>query len=179
MLGGLGHAGASDGNAAGTEANFACGSFVRFHLTIDDTQLAVENASFSSNGCGYMVAAAETLALNIEGRRLSMLHGLNDEDLFAAITAAIGDIGRERRDCASSVISALRFAFADFRVRQIEEFHVQTGIVCTCFGITESRIESEIEENGLQTLEQVSDACNAGMGCGSCRMLIQEMLDAR
>jgi len=29
------------------------------------------------------------------------------------------------------------------------------------------------------SVEAVGDVCNAGMGCGSCRMLIEEMIDGK
>jgi NAD(P)H-nitrite reductase large subunit len=43
--------------------------------------------------------------------------------------------------------------------------------------VTETTIERLINERSLQTVEEVTRACNAGGGCGSCRPIIQEMLD--
>jgi NAD(P)H-nitrite reductase large subunit len=50
-------------------------------------------------------------------------------------------------------------------------------LICTCFGISEDTIQSVISETGAETVEAVGDACNAGTGCGSCRFLIQELID--
>ena len=179
-LNSLRHTGVSVGvNAVGTEANFSCGSFVRFKLSIDAKSQYVVGANFSSNGCGYMLAAADVLAEAVVNKHLGDLHGLNTAELSALIRDQLDETPKDRRDCIDAATSALRVAFADFRTRQIEEFHGEKALICTCFGITEERIETIIEQNAITSVDQVSRRCNAGSGCGSCRMLIQEMIDSR
>jgi NifU-like protein len=169
----------ADADAVGAEANFSCGSFVRFHLSIDGRSASVTDAAFTSNGCGFMLAAAELLAERISGNRLNDLHGLTDNDLGQTVAAALSEVPNGRSDCVKACFAALRRAFADFRARQIEEFRGERALICTCFGVTEDTIESNIQDLALETVDDVSGACNAGSGCGSCRMLIQEMLDNR
>jgi NifU-like protein len=72
----------------------------------------------------------------------------------------------------------LQDAFADFRAFQIEEFAGEKALICTCFGVSEERIEKAITENNLQTVEEVGEFCRAGTGCGSCQPLIQEIIDS-
>lgn len=173
------HAGVSAGaNAVGTEANFSCGSFVRFKVLIDAENQYVTAANFSSNGCGHMLAAADVLAEAIVNKRLGDLHGLNTHELTALVRDQLGQTPTERRDCVEAAIRALRSAFADFRSRQIEEFQGEKALICTCFGVTEERIETIIEQNAITSVDQVSRHSNAGSGCGSCRMLIQEIIDS-
>lgn len=174
----LRHSGGESGNAVGSDANFSCGSFVRFRLNIDREQGTVINAGFTSNGCGYMIAAAEIVACEISGKMLADLHGLNDSTFDEPLSGSIGKCPLERANCRKAVLSAVRSAFADFRSRQIEEFCGEKALVCTCFGVTEEYIENAIVTSGLTTIDEVSLRTNAGSGCGSCRMLIQEMLDA-
>ncbi len=166
-------------NAEGRSASFQCGSFVAFSLRIDAESKTVSDASFRSNGCGYMIASADVLAELVMGRQLSELHGLNDGDLNSKIDNTLFSFPNERRQCVSVCIEALRQAFADFRVRQIEEFRGEKALVCTCFGVTEETIETHIREGSVKTVDEVSRICSAGSGCGSCRMLIQEMIDIR
>jgi NifU-like protein len=170
-------AAASDESAHFTDASFICGSFVRFSLTIDTATRRVETVRFKSSGCGYMVAAADVIAQSVEGRALADLHALSESDLMAIVSSTLGAAETGRHDCIDCVISALRGAFADYRARQIEEFRGEKALICTCFGVTEEAIEARIEERSLTTVDEVGAACNAGTGCGSCRMLIQEMLD--
>lgn len=165
-------------NASGTDASFICGSFVRFSIEIDPETKIVADARFQTNGCGYMIAAADGLAEIIKGKHLGDLHGLQSEELRNRIYEMLGEFDESRRQCGDCCIGALRTAFAGFRTRQIEEFCGEKALICTCFGVTEESIERHIEERAIQTVEEVGQFSNAGTGCGSCRMLIQEMLDA-
>lgn len=124
-----------------------------------------------------MLAAADILADAITGKDLSDLHGLADPKLTAWIEAEIGAIPSERHQCAAASFEALHNAFADLRSRQIEEFRGETALICTCFSVSEDTIANFIEQNSPTTVDDVAAACRAGGGCGSCRMLIQEMLD--
>lgn len=73
----LGHAGTVAGaNATGTAASFECGSLVRLSLRIDFEDKRISEAKFRTNGCGYMIAAADVLAEQMVGRKLTELHGL-------------------------------------------------------------------------------------------------------
>lgn len=166
-------------NAVGTGASFRCGSFVRFYLSIETESSTIDTVTFRSNGCGYMSAGAEILAKSLTGRRLTGLQGLSDTELAEIAQNELGDVPSARRECIEAGIQALRSAFAAFRVSRIEEFAGEQALICTCFGITEGRIEAVIRETGAVSLEDLSTACNAGLGCGSCRMMIEEMIDSR
>ena len=163
-------------DAVGVAANLSCGTFVRISLSVDDGS-AVTKVGISSNGCGYMLAAADILSEFVSGRLLSGLHGLSDHELTATISDVLGNIPGERLGCMGAAIEALRAVFADLRARRVEEFRGETALICSCFGVSQDRIEAEIKDKSLDTVDDVTSACNAGGGCGSCRMLIQELID--
>jgi len=165
--------------ACGRSASFLCGCSVGFSVKLGEDRKTIEAAAFNSNGCGYMIAAADVLAGKISGTRLSDLHSLDPDGVFSAVEDALEPFPTERRQCADVCIEALRATFADLRAKQIEEFAGEKALVCTCFGVLEETIASHISERSLKTTDEVAAICNAGDGCGSCRMLIQEMLDAR
>ncbi len=165
-------------NAFGRSASFKCGSFVSFSFEIDTETKAVTAIGFQSNGCGYMIALADLLAETLKDRQLSELHGLINDDLNSKIDKEIGLFPSGRRQCRDACIEALRTAFADFRTKQIEEFSGEKALVCTCFGVSEETIEMHLRERSVETVDEVTQICNAGGGCGSCRMLIQEMIDS-
>ncbi len=49
-------------------------------------------------------------------------------------------------------------------------------IVCVCHGIPCKRIRSVIRE-GAETVDAVGAACGAGTDCGSCREMIEDLID--
>ena len=49
-------------------------------------------------------------------------------------------------------------------------------IICHCQGITRGQIEEAIREKGLTTVDEVSEATEAGTICGSCQDDIEEIL---
>lgn len=50
-------------------------------------------------------------------------------------------------------------------------------IICQCYQVNESTIRACIEKKNLSTIEQVTQACEAGGGCHSCHILLEMFLD--
>lgn len=163
----------TDPNACGRSASLACGSFTSIELLIDDQNI-IREARFRSNGCGYMIAAADQMLDHLEGSDISQA-GAFDEDLRSELI----DLPIERTQCVEVVSEAIRAAFADRRQHRLDEFNGEDALVCTCFGIGEGRIRQAIRSNSLETIDGIAAETNAGSGCGSCRMLLQEILDSR
>jgi NifU-like protein involved in Fe-S cluster formation/bacterioferritin-associated ferredoxin len=171
---------ASDGvGTKGTSASFVCGSFIEVSVGIGPDSDLIESASFRTNGCGFMVAAADVLCDWLKGKTLSEMHGLGDLDLMRAIGDELGVFPDGRHQCATVVFQALRNAMSANRERRIEEFQGEKALICTCFGVAEETLVDAIGQNGFTEVEQVSRAYRAGSGCGSCRFLIQELIDMR
>lgn len=168
---------AANANAGGAGAGVACGAVLRLTLQIETETKTILDARFKTNGCGFAMAAAEVLAEKIIGKKLTDLHGSENENLKTEIEAALGAFPAARAHCLDLTIESLHNAFADFRARQIEEFAGERALICTCFGVSEETIEKLIRENSLETVEDVTDACRAGGGCGSCQLLIEDILD--
>lgn len=168
---------ASGANAFGTSATFVCGAVLRFTLRIDVETKKIDEAKFKTNGCGYSIAAADALAEKIIGKYLTELHSLDKQFLESEIETEIEEFSVNRKHCLNLATDALQSALADFRARQIEEFVGEKALICTCFGVSEETIENLIAEKSLASIEEVTDVCNAGGGCGSCQFLIQELID--
>jgi len=164
-------------NAVGTNATFVCGAVLRFTLQIDRETKEILEAKFKTNGCGFLIASAETLAEKITGRHLTELHRFDRRVLESEIESEIGRFSEHRQHCLELVTESLQSALANFRALQIEEFAGEKALICTCFGVSEETIENLVEKNSLSTIEEVTDACRAGGGCGSCQPLIQEIID--
>ncbi|MBG86556.1 MAG: hypothetical protein CMO80_06615 [Verrucomicrobiales bacterium] len=50
-------------------------------------------------------------------------------------------------------------------------------IVCHCHQIRASEIQSVIEQDCVETVEDIGRRTNAGTGCGSCQCKIQRLLN--
>ena len=164
-------------NAVGTGASFVCGSFVRFYLHIDLAAKQITEAKYKTDGCGFLIAAAEVLAEKIIGEKLTELHGLDRNALRRLIETELESFPSGRNHCPEICLDALQQTFLNFRNAQIEEFTGEKALICTCFSVSEETIEKVIAENRIETIEQVTAICNAGGGCGSCEFLIREMID--
>jgi len=167
----------ADANAVGTAAALQCGTYIRFELLIDKVKL-IERVAFRSNGCGFMIAAADVLSVMLEGRRLTDLHSLDNTEIIDEINARLDRFPADRDHCLTSVIDAVKLALADFRRRSIEEFAGEKALICTCFGVSEETIELAVTTKNARSVEAVGKLCNAGTGCGSCQLLIEEIIDS-
>lgn len=171
------HAGAIEApSAAGTDARFDCGCYVRFTLSITGEKV-IAGAGFQTNGCGFMVSSAGVAAESITGRKLTELHSLDKAAYLALLERSIGKLPADRLACVGAVLDSLRAALTDYRSRVIEEFAGEKQLICTCFGVSEETIERLIATKRPASVDEVSSGCRAGSGCGSCRMLIREMID--
>lgn len=161
--------------AEGTGLAVECGSFVKFALKLDGD--VIEAAAFRSNGCGFALAAAGALANWLTQMRLTDLHGLDEAASGALLDAAVGEYPVMRSHCRWAVVEAARTALADLRARRVEEFRGETALVCSCFGVSEDAITELARGKGIADVDEVGRILRAGTGCGSCRMVIREILD--
>jgi NAD(P)H-nitrite reductase large subunit len=94
------------------------------------------------------------------------------------LSTGFGNAPLERRECLDSVVKAAASAFANQRSRRAQEFRGEEALICTCFNVTEDRIRQAIADERISSVQRVGEATNAGTGCGSCQLLIQEILDS-
>lgn len=48
-------------------------------------------------------------------------------------------------------------------------------VVCLCQGVSEKTVRASIDD-GARTRQQVTDACGAGDGCGTCHRTIKTII---
>ena len=125
-----------------------------------------------------MLAAADLFSKWLSHRKLSELHGLNDLELLDLFEKEFPSIPSDRAECVRLCIVAIGSALAEYRASRVAEFTGDSALVCSCFGVSEDTIANEIINYSLETVDEVASRCNAGSGCGSCRMLIEELLSA-
>lgn len=162
---------AAEPSFAGRSASLSCGAHVRISLQVDEAQ-SVSQAKFRAVGCNVLVASASMLTEQITG-------------LTTADAASIGrqpavlceHLGVEAENCVELACGALLDAIREYSNAAREDWVGDEALICTCFFVSERTIEREIQTGGLTTVAEVTRACNAGAGCGSCHQLIQEILE--
>lgn len=165
-------------NTIAKNATFVCGAVLQFSLRINVVNKVINEAKFKTNGCGFLIAAADVLAEKITGKFLTELHSLDAAFIQSEITPELGVFPKNRRHCMELALESLQSAFAEFRALQIAEWSGEKALICSCFSVSEETIEKAIIEQSLDTIEEVAAVCNAGSGCGSCQPLIQEIIDS-
>jgi NifU-like protein len=162
---------ADEPSFVGRAASLTCGAHVRFSIQIDQAQ-HVSQARFRAVGCSVLVAAASLLTEQVTG-------------LTTADAAAVGrnraavceKLGTESENCAGLACDALLDVIREYSNAARDDWAGDEALICTCFFVSERAIEREIQARGLTTVAEVTKACNAGGGCGSCHQLIQEILE--
>jgi NifU-like protein len=162
-------------SAEGVGLALECGSVAK--VAVDVRGDIIESAGFRSNGCGFAVAAADAMAEWLSGKRLADLHGLSARELDAMLNAEVGVYPPGRRHCRAAAIEAARAALSALRSMRVKEFVGESALICSCFGVSEHAIVALARESGVSEVEEVGELLRAGTGCGSCRMLIREILD--
>jgi NifU-like protein len=165
-----------DAEATAESGSFTCGAVLRLSLRLDKETQRIADAKFRAAGCGYLVAAASVITEIIKGlttAEAGSAAGLLEETLVEYL----GVPPREKEHCALLVCEALREAVAHYSQRVRDEWTGEDALVCTCFGVSEKRIEQVIHEQHLRTVREVTRACNAGGGCHSCHPLIEDILE--
>lgn len=164
-------------NAVGKNATFVCGAALRIGMQIEIDSKEILQAKFQTNGCGYLIAAADILSELIEGKKISDSKSLEKKNLQSEIENKLGAFSKQRQHCMDLCLETLQNALANFRALRVAEWTGEKALICSCFGVSEETIENLIRINSLETVEEVTKICNAGGGCGSCQFVIQEILD--
>jgi NifU-like protein len=163
-------------NTSAEAVSFTCGAVLRLSLRIDEETRRVEDARFRAAGCGYLVACASVTTEIIKGlttAEAAQASGILQE----TFEEYFGRPPRGKERCALLCADALRESVAQYSQLVRDEWTGEEALICTCFGVSEKRIEEVIKERSLRTVREVERACNAGAGCHSCHPLIEEILE--
>jgi NifU-like protein len=158
----------------GRAASLICGGQARFSIQVDEGQ-RVSQAKFRAAGCTVLVASLSLLTesvVNVPTAEAAVI-GQHIDELKAKFPA----LEACREHCPALAGDALLAAIRQYSDAARDEWAGDEALICTCFFVSERTIEREIQGLGLRTVAEVTRACNAGGGCGSCHQLIQEIID--
>jgi NifU-like protein len=167
---------ADEPSFTGRAASLICGAHARFSIQVDENH-KLSQARFKAAGCSVLVASLSMLTelvLNLPTAEAAIIgqdrHGLNEH-------FHVMEQGSEH--CPKLACDALLAAIREYSDAARDDWAGDEALICTCFFVSERTIEREIAANALTSVAEVTRACNAGGGCGSCHQLIQEILDTQ
>ena len=159
-------------NAIGEVGSLACGDALKLFLKINPEGI-IEDASFQTFGCASAIASSSALTELIKGKSVEEASKITNKD----IAAYLGGLPKEKMHCSVMGEEALEAAIRNWKGLPPKEQEEEGRLVCKCFGVTDTQIRKAIRENGLTTVEEVTNFTKAGGACGDCREQIQDILD--
>ncbi len=159
-------------NAVGEVGSLACGDALKLFLKISPDGI-IEDASFQTFGCASAIASSSALTELIKGKSVEEASKITNKD----IAAYLGGLPKEKMHCSVMGEEALEAAIRNWKGLPPREQEEEGRLVCKCFGVTDTQIRKAIRENGLTTVDEVTNFTKAGGACGDCREQIQDILD--
>ena len=161
-----------DADGLGAVGSLACGDALTLTFKLDaDGRIA--DAKFKTFGCASAIASSSVLTEMIKGMTLEEAEKVSNQD----IVTELGGLPEQKMHCSVMGHDALKAAIANYRNKGKPSTPKKGTVVCTCFGVTDEEISEVIRTNNLTTVEQVTNYCKAGGGCGGCHGQIQTLID--
>ncbi len=158
----------------GEVGSLACGDALKLTFAMDEAKERITDAQFKTFGCASAIASSSALTEMIKGMTIDEATAVTNQD----IAEYLGGLPEQKMHCSVMGREALESAIENFKTGIVGEKRSLEGkVVCTCFGVTDKELREVIEENGLTTVEQVTNFTKAGGGCGGCIPDIEELLD--
>ncbi len=157
----------------GETGNIKCGDALRLTFKVDDEK-RIEDIKFKTFGCGSAIASSSILTEMCKGLTVDEAAKITNDD----IAKELEGLPDAKMHCSVMGQEALELAISYYKNggKTIKK-EVTSRVVCACFNVTEEDIEHAIKQNGLTTVEQVTNYTKAGGGCGVCISDIEEIVN--
>jgi len=157
-------------DAVGEVGSIACGDALTLYLKLDDNKRIVD-AKFQTFGCASAIASSSALTEILKGKTLEEARDISNDN----IADFLGGLPKEKMHCSVMGQDALKKAISCYLGEEAKA--IEGEIVCECFGVTDVQIRHAVNDNHLDTIEDVTNYLKAGGGCGQCHERIQEIID--
>ncbi len=159
-------------DGVGEVGSLACGDALKLTFKLGkDGKIA--DAKFKTFGCASAIASSSVLTELIKGKTLEEAMNVTNKD----IADYLGGLPEQKMHCSVMGREALEAAIDNYKTGGTKKHELEGNVVCTCFGVTDKEIERVIRENNLSTVEEVTNYCKAGGGCGGCKGEIEKIIE--
>ncbi|MDD3275517.1 MAG: Fe-S cluster assembly protein NifU [Kiritimatiellales bacterium] len=158
-------------DGTGEVGSLACGDALKLMFKLDD-EGRIKEAKFQTFGCASAIASSSALTEMILGKTLEEAEKITNKD----IAEYLGGLPKQKVHCSVMGREALEAAIYNYRTGKRWDKELEGDVVCHCFGVTDKEIEKAVRENNIQTLEELTNTCKAGGGCGNCLPDIEKIM---
>ena len=159
-----------DGTA--TVGSLACGDALTFQFKLGEDGKIVD-AKFRTFGCASAIASSSALTEMVIGKTLEEAKQITNQQ----IADYLGGLPPQKMHCSVMGREALEAAIKNYETGANTDRNLEDEKLCMCFDVSENEIRRVITENGLTSVEEVTNFTKAGGGCGRCKGKIQAILD--
>jgi len=159
-------------DGVGEVGSLACGDALKLTFKLDEDG-RIEDVKFKTFGCASAIATSSVLTEIIKGMTVEEAAKVTNRD----IADYLGGLPEQKMHCSVMGREALEAAIENYRTGGRKKRRLEGKVVCNCFGVTDREIERVIRENNLTTVEEVTNYCKAGGGCGGCKGEIEKIIE--
>ncbi len=160
-------------DGVGEVGSLACGDALKLTFKLDESG-RIADVKFKTFGCASAIASSSALTEIIKGMTLDAAEKVTNKD----IADFLGGLPDQKMHCSVMGKEALEAAIENYRTGSTKMHKLEGRVVCKCFGLTDKEIETVVRENDLLTVEQVTNYCKAGGGCGGCYKEIEQIIES-
>ena len=160
-------------DGVGTVGSLACGDALTLMFKLGADKRIAE-VKFKTFGCASAIASSSALTEMVVGKTVEEAERITNQQ----IAAYLGGLPEQKMHCSVMGREALEAAIHNYRTGEtvVRDLHDEK-ILCACFGVAENEVLRVVRENSLTTVEQITNFCKAGGGCGQCKPELQALLD--
>lgn len=162
-----------DADGVGQVGSLACGDALKLTFKLDASKERIADVKFQTFGCASAIASSSALTEIIKGMTLDEAAKVTNRD----IADYLGGLPEQKMHCSVMGREALEAAIDNYRSGKTGKKLLDGKVICTCFGVTEEEILRVTRENSLTTVEEVTNYCKAGGGCGNCKKDIERIIE--
>ena len=162
-----------ENDGMGQVGSLACGDALKLMFKLD-AEGRIEDVKFQTFGCASAIASSSALTEMIKGKTLEEAETITNKD----IADFLGGLPDQKMHCSVMGREALEAAIHNYRTGEDgNRVLKEEKIVCHCFGVSEQEVLTVVRDNNLTTVDEVTNYCKAGGGCGMCQPDIAQLIE--